>query len=535
VAYRYLVDFDLNKITKLISDVVVVGSGVAGLFAALEISKQFDVSVIAKSELKESATWYAQGGVATAISSDDSPKLHLSDTLEAGADLCDKKAVKVLVNEASDRIGELIRLGASFDWQGDRIGLSREGGHRLARILHAGDATGSEIESTLIRVADAWKSIHVFERRFALDLLVDDGQCVGVLCLDTNSGELVAHFAKAVVLATGGSGQLFAVTTSPEVCTGDGMAMAYRAGAVLSDMEFVQFHPTALDIDTMPRFLITEALRGDGAYLRSCDGDRFMLEAHALAELAPRDVVSREMVKAMRRCGGKPVYLDATHISKERLKRKFPTVWAHCSSRGIDISKDMVQVRPTAHYTIGGIKTDLNGRTGIPGLYAVGEVSCTGVHGANRLASNSLLEGLVFSKRAASSIQKHLKKDKDNPVREISGKFISGRKKAEVDWGRERVWLQEMMTEYVGLVRSEEGLNHIIDQLNLKTEIESARADTTEGFELQNMLCIARLMAGAAKMRKESRGVHYREDFPEASDMWLHHKEFSIVEETREF
>jgi L-aspartate oxidase len=532
--YRYLVDFDLNKINKMTSDVVVVGSGVAGLFTALEVSKQYDVAVIAKSDLKESATWYAQGGVATAISSDDSPNFHFNDTLEAGVGLCDEEAVKVLVSEASDRIGDLLALGASFDWQGDRIGLSREGGHSLARVLHAGDATGSEIESTLIRAAETWKTMHVSERRFALDLLVSEGRCVGVLSLDIDSGELVANFAKAVILATGGYGQLFAVTTSPAVCTGDGMAMAYRAGAVLADMEFVQFHPTALDFDSMPRFLITEALRGDGAYLRSCDGERFMIDAHPLAELAPRDVVSREMVRTMKQCGGRPVYLDATHIPADRLQRKFPTIWAHCKSLGFDITQDLIPIRPTAHYSIGGIKTDLSGRTSIPGLYAIGEASCTGVHGANRLASNSLLEGLVFGKRAADDIQEHLLKNADDPVLVTGDVYRTDRKHKDIDWSLERKLLQDMMTEHVGLVRNAEGLEQMLQKLNEKERLYGIEADEIGGYEFQNMLCLAQLMSVAALERTESRGVHFREDFPELNNGWLRNKEFSIKDSIKE-
>jgi L-aspartate oxidase len=376
--------------------------------------------------------------------------------------------------------------------------------------------------------------MHVFERRFALDLLISGGRCVGVISLDLDTGELVANFAKAVVLATGGYGQVFAVTTSPAVCTGDGMAMAYRAGAVLADMEFVQFHPTALDFDSMPRFLITEALRGDGAYLRSCDGERFMIDAHPLAELAPRDVVSREMVRTMKQCGGRPVYLDATHIPAERLQSKFPTIWAHCKGLGFDLTQDLIPIRPTAHYSIGGIKTDLYGRTSLTGLYAIGESSCTGVHGANRLASNSLLEGLVFGKRAADDIQKYLFKNADDPVTVTDDVFNSDRKHADIDWSSERRWLQNMMTEHVGLVRSADGLKYALQQLDAKAKLCCVRADGISGFEFQNMMCLAQLMSGAALGRTESRGVHFREDFPESSDKWLWNQKFSIKDSIKE-
>ncbi len=529
---RYLINFNSDKLDKITTDVVVVGSGVAGLSAALEISKQFDVALVTKGELKETATWYAQGGVATAISPEDSPKLHLKDTLEAGAGLCDRKAVDVLVSDASDRIGELIGLGAEFDWQGDRIGLSREGGHRLARILHSGDATGSEIEATLIRTANAWRSVQVFEHRFALDIVVDGGRCAGVVCLDEKSDRLVLHLAKAVILATGGAGQLYSVTTNPVISTGDGMAMAYRAGAVLADMEFIQFHPTALDEDSMPRFLITEALRGEGAYLRDCRGERFMLGRHPLAELGPRDIVTREMIRATQRCGGGPVYLDATHIPKDILEEHFPTIWKHCREHGIDISKDLIPVRPAAHYTIGGVKTDLDGRTNIPDLYATGEVACTGVHGANRLASNSLLEGLVFSKRIIEAIKTRLTTGEESSIQDVKLGFKMARSKLDLDFKKERRWLQKLMMDYVGVVRSESGLRHAMGELKKRDEVLKAEFSNPAGFELQNMFLVAGLVMRAALEREESRGAHYREDYPEASDGWIRHLEHRFVEET---
>jgi L-aspartate oxidase len=295
-------------------------------------------------------------------------------------------------------------------------------------------------------------------------------------------------------------------------------------------MEFIQFHPTALDIEAMPRFLITEALRGEGAYLRDCNGERFMLGRHPLAELAPRDIVSREMVRVMKRCEGGPLYLDARHIPEERLRSHFPTVWAHCEKHGIDISRDLIPVRPTAHYTVGGVKTDLWGRSNIPGLYAAGEVSCTGVHGANRLASNSLLEGLVFSKRTADDIVTKLVSDAKNPIRDLSCIATTNRGRLEVDWAGERRWLQNLMTEYVGVVRSADGLRYAIEQIDGKSNILNAQASTPEGFELQNMLCVALLEARAALTREESRGVHYREDFPEQRDEWVRHIEYSIAE-----
>ena len=528
---RYLVNYDTDNIEKVFTEAVVVGSGIAGLTAALEISKQFDVAVVTKGELKETATWYAQGGVATAVSQEDSPKLHYRDTLEAGAGLCDREAVSVLVSEGPDRIGDLIRMGAQFDWQGDHIGLSREGGHSLARVLHSGDSTGSEIEATLIRTANAWQSVQVFEHRFSIDLLVDKGRCVGVLTFDEPTGRIIAHFAKAVILATGGAGQLYSVTTNPTISTGDGIAMAYRAGAVLADMEFIQFHPTALDRDAMPRFLITEALRGEGAYLRDCNGERFMVGRHPLAELAPRDVVTREMVQVMERCHDKPVYLDATHISESLLRERYPNIWSRCREVGIDISKDLIPVRPAAHYTVGGVRTDLNGETNIAGLYATGETSCTGVHGANRLASNSLLEGLVFSKRISMSVMRKLAAEEDQQVEDSRFKYSADKPVIDIDIAAERRWLQKLMTDYAGVVRNEEGLLFALSEVNRKDDILKAGFMDPAGFELQNMLCIAGLLIRSALTRKESRGVHYRDDYPEPSDRWLIHLENRYTED----
>jgi len=436
-----------------------------------------------------------------------------------------------LVSEGPDRIGDLIRMGAEFDWQGDHIGLSREGGHSLARVLHSGDSTGSEIEATLIRTVNAWQSIQVFEHRFSVDLLVDNGRCVGVLTFDEPTGRLVAHLAKAVILATGGAGQLYSVTTNPTISTGDGMAMAYRAGAVLADMEFIQFHPTALDRDSMPRFLITEALRGEGAYLRDCNGERFMVGRHPLAELAPRDVVTREMVKVMHCCHDAPVYLDATHIPESVLKERYPNIWSRCREVGIDISKDLIPVRPVAHYTIGGASTDLNGETNIVGLYATGETACTGVHGANRLASNSLLEGLVFSKRISLAVMRQLSFEEDQAVADIRLDYHVEKPVVDIDVAAERSWLQKLMTDYAGVVRNEEGLRYAISALNKKDDILRAGFMSSAGFELQNMFSIAGLLAKSALSRKESRGVHYREDYPESNDRWLIHLENRYVED----
>ncbi len=529
----YLVNFDSKNIPVAVRDAVVIGSGIAGLTAALELSKELDVSLIAKASLDETATRYAQGGIAAATSDEDSPELHLEDTLAAGAGLCDRTAVEVLVSEASDWIGELMRFGAEFDWLGDRIRLAREGGHSLARILHAGDATGTEVETTLIRVAKRWETLTVFESSFAIDLVTVEDRCVGALVLAPDGLRL--ELAPAVVLATGGAGQLFRVTTNPRVSTGDGHAMAYRAGATLADMEFIQFHPTALDRDEMPRFLITEAIRGEGAYLRDCSGERFMVGIHPLAELAPRDVVTREMMRAMDRCGEERVYLDTRHIPEERLKARFPTIYGRCRQLGLDLASDLIPVSPAAHYTIGGVATDVDGRTDLPGLYATGEVAATGVHGANRLASNSLLEGLVFSKRIARDIKSRAPdEDFKEELSRLELSHSAERSPAsDVDLGKIRSRLQEIMMEWVGPVRSEKGLRRALRALGELEWLLRVEFNRTDGFEAQNMIEVAKLVAKSALEREESRGVHFREDYPAEDPRWLRRIERNIAEERR--
>lgn len=531
---RYLVDFDSGKLPVTVRDALVLGSGIAGLTAALELSKELDVALVAKSRLEETATKYAQGGIAAATSAEDSPALHLKDTLAAGGSLCDREAVEVLVNEAADWIGELIRLGADFDWLEGRIGLAREGGHSLARILHARDATGSEIEATLIRVAKRWETLVILESSFAVDLLTHGGRCVGALIL-TPEG-LRIELAPVVIMATGGAGQLFEITTNPSVATGDGHAMAYRAGGTLVDMEFVQFHPTALDRAEMPRFLITEALRGEGAYLRDSDGNRFMVGAHPLAELAPRDVVTRAIIKA---AGPerKKVFLDARHIGAERLSARFPTIYARCKEVGFDMGIDLVPIMPAAHYTIGGIGTDVDGRTDLPGLFATGEAAATGVHGANRLASNSLLEGLVFSKRIARTVKAQ---PPDEEVKEALAELHIAYKDdrpegSKAELAGARVALQRLMTEKVGPVRSKESLLSALDEIEGLSGLLDVKFEDIEGLEMQNMLIVGKLIAQSALERHESRGVHFRTDFPVEDPAWLRHLSRNIAEETSAF
>ncbi|MCL5292982.1 MAG: L-aspartate oxidase [Actinobacteria bacterium] len=528
---RYLINFSSERIPTAVRDAVVVGSGIAGLTVALELSKELDVSLVAKASLDETATRYAQGGIASATSPEDSPALHLEDTLEAGAGLCDRSAVEVLVTEAADWVGELMRFGADFDWLGDRIRLAREGGHSLARVLHAGDATGTEIEDTLIRVVKRWETLAVFESSFAVDLVTYGGRCAGVLVL-TPSG-LRLELAPVVILATGGAGQLFEVTTNPRVSTGDGYAMAYRAGATLADMEFIQFHPTALDHEEMPRFLITEALRGEGAVLRDASGERFMVGMHPLADLAPRDVVTREIMKAMDRCGAKHVFLDARHIEVGRFKSRFPTIYRRCCESGFDPATELIPVAPAAHYTIGGVKADVDGRSDLPGLYATGEAAATGVHGANRLASNSLLEGLVFSKRIARLVKAELPDEEGKE--ELAGLKVSCEAEREAvsraDIAELRRRLQRVMIEEVGPVRSADGLKRALQAFAEMSWVLRVGFEHADGFELQNMLTVATLITRSALEREESRGVHYRVDCPAEDPIWLRRLTRNLSEE----
>lgn len=530
---RYLVNFNSQKLQKRFSDVLVIGSGIAGLNAALQSSKDHQTLLATKGELRESSTWYAQGGIATAVGQGDSAELHFTDTLKAGAGLCNYEAVKVLVTEGLQSVSELIHLGTHFDRSAkDEIKLSREGGHSLPRILHFGDSTGSEIENTMIKAVKKSSNIVIEENAFVIDLVTFMKRCVGALILPLRARKPVLVLARAVVIATGGLGQVFGVTTNPPVSTGDGVAMAFRAGAEVSDMEFIQFHPTALDLPESPRFLITEALRGIGAYLRDCAGERFMVGVHPLAELAPRYVVVREMLKAMERCQETHVFLDATHLSQNQLREEFPHIYQHCHEFGYDLARDLVPVSPAAHYLMGGVKTDTFGRTNIPGLYASGEAACTGVHGANRLASNSLLEGLVFSKRISSELEKDFNAVKLDDLERIELNYEPQREEHKKSSGRiekERAILSKLMFKYAGVKRSKSGLEEMRSDINkmggfLKMEFHSPGA-----YELQNMITVTYLIVKSALLREESRGTHFREDFPLCDDEhWKKHTVFKI-------
>ncbi len=514
---RYLTSFDTADLPEHRADVLVIGSGIAGIVAALEASKTRSVALVTKATISETNTWYAQGGIAGAVGEADSIELHLADTLVVGQGLCDEQVVRAVVGEAPQALADLQHLGVHFDVaEGGEVDLAREGGHSLPRVLHAGDTTGAAIQDALSALLRKSSVIGIFEERFLVDLLTTDDRCVGALVCTQAGGSLQVFWADAVVLATGGSGQVFRVTTNPAIATGDGVAAAWRAGAEIADLEFVQFHPTALDSAAEPRFLITEALRGEGAYLLDCDERRFMLGVHPLAELAPRDVVSREIEKVMRRCGRPNVWLDARHLGESLLRHRFPAIWHACLEAGYDLSTDLVPVAPAAHYQIGGVKVDVDGRTSLRGLYASGEVTASGLHGANRLASNSLLEGLVFSRRIARALEIELEEQQPGRIAFTA----ESRESAPPGASREhvRASLKAAMSEHAGMTRSDRGLAEAAVELQGFGEVLLETMDDATGMELQNLVTVAALTVHGAWLRAESRGVHQRLDFPDRDD-----------------
>lgn len=501
------------------TDFIVIGSGVAGLRASIALAETgADVTVLTKDKASESNTEYAQGGVAVVMSDDDDAELHEGDTLIAGAGLCDEKAVETLVTEGTKYIKELIDWGTEFDREGGKLVMGQEAAHSRRRILHAhGDSTGAEFVRSLIARARQEKTINLLPFANTESLIVNDGRCVGVRFLDPILRTPREIFAKAVIMCTGGAGQLYQHTTNPPVATGDGMAMAYFAGAEMADMEFIQFHPTALSIENAPRFLLTEAMRGEGGILRNTQGERFMERYDERLELAPRDIVSRSIVAEMRRTGSRTVFLDMTALDEEFLKHRFPKIYETCTAFGLNIAKDMLPVSPASHYCMGGIRTDLHGRSTLPGLYAAGEVTCTGVHGANRLASNSLLEGLVFGARAGEAAAT------DSPTSKVQSPKSSDKGPGNLDVGprtpistavKKRV--KRVMWERVGILRDKESLQRAISEFE---QIERSNLSTSS----RNFVTLALLVARAAFWRKESRGGHFRSDYPEQHEEWRVH------------
>ncbi|MEE8596672.1 MAG: L-aspartate oxidase [bacterium] len=522
---RYLVSFDSTTLQHVFTDTLIVGSGVAGLSAAIQAANGGSVLIVTKAKINESCTEYAQGGIAAGLCPDDSFEEHINDTLRTGQGLCDDVIVNGVIREGSKRVKELIDWGAKFDRENGDLVFAKEGGHSHPRILRArGDSTGKEIEDTFVGMVAKHPRIRVFEHTFAIDLLVSNNTCNGIIAWRSREGKILIR-AKQIILASGGCGQVYRETTNPEVATGDGIAMAYRADVKLQDLEFVQFHPTTLYMAGAERVLISETVRGEGGILKNKYGERFMPKYHPKAELAPRDIVSRCILLEIHKTGYTHVYLDVRHIPEEKLSTRFPRIKKLCASFGIDISKELIPVHPSAHYMIGGIKVDQRGRTNVKNLYACGEVSCTGLHGANRLGSNSLLEGLVYGYRVGNEVSKTLEGMKGSllpcSIKASSKNLWHG----ELDLEDVRNSLKSLVWRSVGIERDGKHLKEAIEDINLWCKyIIGNEFSTTLGWEVQNMLTVSSLISISAYKRCESRGVHYRLDFPDTDNKcWKKH------------
>lgn len=512
-------------------DLIVVGSGLAGLSGALLGATYGQVLVLTKGQLQDCNTSYAQGGIAVALGPTDQPALHYRDTLIAGDGLCDPAAVEVLVEEGPSRVRDLIRLGVPFDRVNGEIHLTREAAHSQPRILHAGgDATGARVETTLADLARANPRITIREGYHVFDLLWDGRRVHGVRCLDEARGRIETYDAGAVIFASGGAGQLYAHTTNPAVATGDGIAVAFRAGAAIADLEFMQFHPTALNLPDAPRFLISEAVRGEGGILRNADGERFMTRYDERAELAPRDIVARSIASEMARTGDRGIFLDVTHLGGEHLRRRFPNISRVCQEFGIDVGQDWIPVAPAAHYTMGGILTDRWGQSSLPGLYACGECACSGVHGANRLASNSLLEAAVFSARAVRHHFQGAAPDvpaatTDEPLLAPDRRSIPAPLRhaaAAPSGGPEVARLRADCWRLAGLSRCGEDLARLASLTGDWLTADPLMPSRAE-IERASLILLGHLVATSALARDESRGAHYRSDFPERKPAWRRH------------
>jgi L-aspartate oxidase len=528
-APRYLVPFHPKRVPHHFADVLIIGGGLAGLRAANAVDSSLSVLVVTKESLRQSNSNYAQGGIAGVLDPEDRFEDHIADTLTAGGKLCDRDVVEMVVREAPERIHELITWGTNFDLEAGELALGREGGHSHDRIVHAlGDATGKEVMRAVIEHTRNLPNVQTWEDTFTIDLLTDNGVCRGALVWNAHHGKTLV-WAKQTILCTGGCGQVFRETTNPEVATGDGLAVAWRAGAEVRDMEFMQFHPTVLYIAGSSRNLITEAMRGAGGRLIDRNGHRFMPDYDERAELAPRDIVSRNIVSQMEKTRHPNVYLDMSHLDPQMVRSRFPGMSAICGEFGLDITRDPIPVRPGAHYMIGGVTVDLEGRTSVPGLWAAGEVTSSGLHGANRLASNSLLEGLVFGVHAGEGASQAAARMPDsfevlpleNPPSHDHGEPL--------DLADIRNSLKALMWRACGVRRDGQRLSEAAEDIDRWCRYVLPRqfADP-KGWELQNMLTVSRLMIRSALAREETRGVHLRTDFPNTDDdHWRRHLVFS--------
>lgn len=536
---RYLISPSFCQKIHKYCDCIVIGSGIAGLSTAMRLAKNNNIKVLTKSSLSDSTTWYAQGGIAAAIKKPDFWKNHYEDTITAGQGLCDRKAVEILVKTAPKMIEDLIEIGTNFDISEGEISLTTEGGHSYPRILHAGgDATGEELEKKLVSHSKGLKQINFFPEYFVLDILVYKNKCIGVLGMDINTGKIEIRPASNIVIASGGIGQIYDLSTNPPISTGDGIAMAYRAGTSIMDIEFVQFHPTVFKTKDSKLFLISEALRGEGAYLRDCRGNRFMVGRHPRAELAPRDIVVKEMIRVMDNSGCNYVYLDATHIPESHLKIRFPNIISKLRENGLDLKKDLIKVSPAEHYLNGGIKTDYKGKTNIEGLYCCGEAAATGAHGANRLASNSLMEGLVYGWKIYKDIEKKLEQknpEDENKAIECINKLLDEAKIKKSKAGKFNdnkldiktfiSDLKNIMTKKVGILRDAQSLKEAGEFVDFHINSGYLYNKRDKNIlEFANMLTVASLIIKAASLREESRGTHQRNDFPYKDDKnWKKH------------
>ena len=500
-------------------DHIIIGSGLAGLYAAYRASAHGRVALLTKSSIRESNSYFAQGGIATVIGEDDTPSFHMQDTIDAGRGLCDYPPVHLLVNEGPARVQELIDEGMHFDTENGALALALEGGHHQKRILHAGgDATGRRITEFVIDKVEHTSSIEVFDNHAVIDFLIDDEGCFGVRTWNLTCNEEEIFTGSNTILASGGASAIYKRTTNPRTTTGDGLALAYRAGCEIADMEFIQFHPSAIYTPNGEAYLVSEAVRGEGARLLNCHGERFMLEQHELAELAPRDVVARAIFEQLQLHGEEFVYLSLAHMDPEKIKQRIPNIFEKAASLGFNMS-DRLPVAPAAHYTVGGVKCDLSGRTNIPHLYVCGEVASTGIMGANRLASNSLVECLVFGKRAVDDSRDN---QRHAPFPRVSPEFTRdvSRLPAFLDLEKE---VATIIMRGAGITRSAEGLTHALEQLERLGKAWPREETEYIARAADNLLIVATLVIQPALVRKESRGGHFRSDYPASNDRYLFH------------